>query len=142
MAGRERVLGPDHPDTQTSRKNLAKAYQDAGRAAEAIPLLERTLAGRQRVLRSDHPDTQTSRKNLATAYRDGDRALSDPASRADLGRRRVRHLPMPPRKCFRPASVGLPPIRPGGCFRPASVGLPPIRPGGCFLTVSQARLPS
>ena len=33
-----RVLGPDHPDTLTSRGNLAPAYQDAGRTAEAEAL--------------------------------------------------------------------------------------------------------
>ena len=55
---------------------------------------------------------------------------------------RVRHLPMPPRKCLLQACVGLPPIRPGGCFLSASVGLPPIRPGDCFLTAASARLPN
>ena len=65
LADRERVLGPDHPDTLTSRNNLAVAYRAAGRAAEAIPLLEQTLADRERVLGPDHPDTLTSRNNLA-----------------------------------------------------------------------------
>ena len=32
VADFERVLGPDHPDTLTSRNNLAEAYQAAGRA--------------------------------------------------------------------------------------------------------------
>ena len=35
MAARERVLGPDHPDTLASRGNLALAYRDAGRTEEA-----------------------------------------------------------------------------------------------------------
>ena len=61
------MLGPDHPDTLTSRNNLAAAYQAAGRAAEAIPLYEQTLADRERVLGPDHPDTLTSRNNLAAA---------------------------------------------------------------------------
>ena len=65
----ERLLGSDHPDTLTSRNNLALAYQAAGRAAEAIPLLERTLADRDRLLGANHPDTLTSRDNLASAYR-------------------------------------------------------------------------
>jgi hypothetical protein len=38
------VLGPDHPDTLTSRNNLAYAYQSAGNLAEAIPLYHDTLA--------------------------------------------------------------------------------------------------
>jgi tetratricopeptide (TPR) repeat protein len=74
LAGRERVLGPDHPDTLTSRNDLAAAYQDAGRFAEAIPLHEPTLAGRERVLGPDHPDTLTSRNNLAAAYQHAGRA--------------------------------------------------------------------
>ena len=27
LADRERLLGPDHPDTMTSRNNLAEVYQ-------------------------------------------------------------------------------------------------------------------
>ena len=56
-----------------SRGNLAAAYRDAGRVAEAISLFEQTLAGRERALGSGHPDTQTSLKNLAHAYQDAGR---------------------------------------------------------------------
>jgi hypothetical protein len=38
LADRERVQGPDHPDTLTTRHNLALAYQDAGRTTEADTL--------------------------------------------------------------------------------------------------------
>ena len=69
----ERVLGADHPDTLTSRNNLAGAYASAGRLDEAIPLSERTLADRERVLGADHPDTLTSRNNLAYAYQSAGR---------------------------------------------------------------------
>ena len=41
-----------------------------GRTAEAIPLLERTLADCERVLGPDHPNTLTSRNNPAMAYQD------------------------------------------------------------------------
>ena len=61
----ERVLGTDHPNTLASRNNLASAYQAAGRTAEAIPLLEQTLADCERVLGTDHPVTLASRNNLA-----------------------------------------------------------------------------
>ncbi len=64
----EQILGPDHPDTMTSRTNLATAYRAAGRTAEAIPLHERTLADRERILGPDHPDTLHSGNNLANAY--------------------------------------------------------------------------
>jgi len=70
----ERVLGPDHPDTLTSRNNLANAYQAAGRAAEAIPLHEQTLAALERLLGPDRPDTLGSRNNLAAAYAEAGRA--------------------------------------------------------------------
>ena len=63
------MLGPDHPDTLTSRNNLASAYQDAGDLARAIPLFEQTLTDRERVLGPDHPDTLTSRNNLEAARR-------------------------------------------------------------------------
>jgi hypothetical protein len=60
----------DHPSTLAFRNNLAGTYRAAGRAAEAIPLLERTLADRERVLGADHPSTLTSRNNLASAYQE------------------------------------------------------------------------
>ncbi len=67
------MLGPEHPGTLTSRSNLAAAYQEAGRHAEAIPLHEKTLAARERVLGPEHPDTLLSRNNLASAYRQAGR---------------------------------------------------------------------
>jgi tetratricopeptide (TPR) repeat protein len=70
VAAQERVLGPDHPDTVSSRHNLAVAYWTAGRLDEAISLDEQNLAGRERVLGPDHPDTLNSRNNLAIPYRD------------------------------------------------------------------------
>ena len=62
------MLGPDHPDTLTSRNNLAEAYREVGRYAEAIPLYEQALADLERVLGPDHPLTLTLRNNLAEAY--------------------------------------------------------------------------
>jgi serine/threonine protein kinase len=65
----EAKLGPDHPDTLSVRNNLAGAYLDAGRTAEAVPLLEASLKLREAKLGPDHPDTLSSRNNLAEAYR-------------------------------------------------------------------------
>jgi len=76
LAVHVRVLGADHPQTLTSRNNLAAAYETAGDLGRAIPLLEQALADRQRVLGADHPDTLGSRYNLAGAY----------VSAGDLGR--------------------------------------------------------
>ena len=57
LADRERVLGPDHPNTLTSRSNLAVAYLSVGDLPRAIELFERTLADYERVLGPDHPHT-------------------------------------------------------------------------------------
>ena len=70
----ERVLGSDHPDTLTSRDNLASAYWEAGRATDAIPLHQQTLTDRERLLGPDHPDTLSSQGNLATDYLTAGRA--------------------------------------------------------------------
>jgi tetratricopeptide (TPR) repeat protein len=82
LADCERILGPDHPDTLTSRNNLAAAYRAAGRAAEAIALHERTLADRERILGPDHPDTLQSRNNLAATYRAAGRAAEAKGSQS------------------------------------------------------------
>ena len=73
LAERERVLGPDHPDTLTIRNNLAGAYYSVGRFGEAIELYEQVLAEYERVLGADHPDTLTVRNNLAGAYKSAGR---------------------------------------------------------------------
>jgi hypothetical protein len=65
----ERLLGPDDPDTMRARTDLARAYREAGRVADAVPLVEQTLATRERLLGADHPRTLASRNNLASAYR-------------------------------------------------------------------------
>jgi Tetratricopeptide repeat len=65
LADCERVLRAVHPDTLTSRNNLAMSYWAAGRTVEAILLLERSLADCERVLGAGHPKTKAARKNLA-----------------------------------------------------------------------------
>ena len=67
------TLGADHPDTLTSRNNLANAYQDAGKLEEAITLYEQNLKDFEDLLGPDHPETLTSRNNLANAYREAGR---------------------------------------------------------------------
>jgi tetratricopeptide (TPR) repeat protein len=74
LADMERLLGPNHPDTLTSRNNLANAYWAAARVGEAVPLHERTLADMERLLGPDHPSTLGSRNNLANAYQEAGRA--------------------------------------------------------------------
>jgi tetratricopeptide (TPR) repeat protein len=48
LAIRERVLGPDHPDTAQSLHNLAWLYRDQGKYEQAEPLYQRAQAIRER----------------------------------------------------------------------------------------------
>ena len=73
LAGREKALGPDHPDTLTSVNNLAVLLQAKGDYAAAEPLYRRALAGREKALGPDHPDTLRSVDNLAELYFDDER---------------------------------------------------------------------
>ncbi|MEU7839123.1 tetratricopeptide repeat protein, partial [Nonomuraea sp. NPDC049129] len=60
------VSGSDHPDTLTTRHDLATWLGEAGDAATARDQLITLLPIRERVQGPDHPDTLTTRHNLAT----------------------------------------------------------------------------
>jgi hypothetical protein len=60
-------LSAEHPDTLTSRSNLALALWDLGRREEAADEHRAVLDTRTRVLGVEHPDTMASRSNLALA---------------------------------------------------------------------------
>ena len=64
LGTRERVLGPEHPDTLTSRNNLAGCLQAMGDLAAAEPLYRAALAGAELVLGVGHPTTVIFRANL------------------------------------------------------------------------------
>jgi tetratricopeptide (TPR) repeat protein len=66
---RERVLGPEHPDTATSLSKLARSLDDQGRHQDAEPLHRRALGIRERVLGPEHLDTAVSLDNLAVSLR-------------------------------------------------------------------------
>ncbi len=59
--------GEEHPDTLTSRNNLAGALRALGRLEEAEAEHRAVLTIRRRVLGEEHPDTLNSRNNLAGA---------------------------------------------------------------------------
>jgi len=65
LAGYERVMGPEHPDTLTSVNNLAMLLYSTGAYGEAEPLFRRALAAREWVLGPEHPYTLTSAQDLA-----------------------------------------------------------------------------
>ena len=67
---RERMLGPDHPDTATSLSDLARLFYSRAELDAGRPLLERALGIRERMLGPDHPDTAFSLNILAGLLRD------------------------------------------------------------------------
>ena len=76
---RQKVLGPEHPDTATSLNNLAALYRDMGEYAKAEPLFQEALRIWQKVLGPEHPDTAPSLNNLAGLYRAmGEYAKAEP----------------------------------------------------------------
>ena len=63
--GADPELSAEHPDTLTSRSNLALVLWDLGRHEEAEAEHRAVLQARTRILGAEHPDTLTSRSNLA-----------------------------------------------------------------------------
>ena len=63
LAIRERVLGPDHPDTSHSLNNLAALYQAQGKYEQAEPLYQRALTIYTRAFGPQHPGTKTIQRN-------------------------------------------------------------------------------
>ncbi|EST18121.1 tetratricopeptide repeat-containing protein [Streptomyces niveus] len=62
---RERLLGPDHPDTFASRYWVGIALSRTGRAAEALVVFAHVAHARERVLGADDSDTLAARQEMA-----------------------------------------------------------------------------
>ncbi|MFT4217311.1 MAG: tetratricopeptide repeat protein, partial [Micropruina sp.] len=65
LADYERILGPEHPNTLTTRHNLAAWRGEAGDATGAVTAFAELLPIQERVLGPEHPNTLTTRHNLA-----------------------------------------------------------------------------
>jgi tetratricopeptide (TPR) repeat protein len=65
LAAREKVLGPEHPDTALSLNHLAVLLYSQSQYDEARALCERALAIREKTLGPEHPDTAQGLNNLA-----------------------------------------------------------------------------
>jgi hypothetical protein len=85
VAERERVLGPDHPDTLDARHSLAKVRLEQGDTATARAELEHVLEARRRTLSATHPDTLETRK-YAVLAREPTGRLSSARQRGQLRR--------------------------------------------------------
>jgi tetratricopeptide (TPR) repeat protein len=64
----EILLGTDHPTTLGSMIKLARAYQEAGRLDQAIPLLEKAYKRQQSVMGEGANNTLNTMNDLAGAY--------------------------------------------------------------------------
>jgi hypothetical protein len=62
---RQRLQHPDHPETLTTRNNIAQWTGQCGDAAGALRLLTALLPDRERVQGPDHPESLTIRNNIA-----------------------------------------------------------------------------
>jgi hypothetical protein len=73
-------LGTDHPDSLTTRNNLALLYQARKRYDLAEPLLLEVVEASRRKLGPAHPDTQQRMRNLILLHEEsGQGASSRPA---------------------------------------------------------------
>ena len=68
VALREEVLGPDHPDTATSRLKLAGGLESLERNDEAEAELRKALASTETMLGPNHPNVAGIRTTLANAF--------------------------------------------------------------------------
>jgi tetratricopeptide (TPR) repeat protein len=64
LTERERLLGPEHPDTLAARHRLASSLDDQGRYPEAESEYRAVLTLEEKVLGSEHPTTLGTRNNL------------------------------------------------------------------------------
>lgn len=70
LAIREKVLGPDHPDTAAGLNNLVYLLNALSDLAAVRPYYERALAIREKVLEPDQPNLVQSLNNLALLVKD------------------------------------------------------------------------
>ncbi len=66
---REKVLGPDHPNTADSLNNMGLLLQAMGDLAGARPYYQRALDIDEKVLGPDHPNTASSLNNMGALLR-------------------------------------------------------------------------
>jgi hypothetical protein len=63
---RGRLQGPDHPNTLTTRGNVAGCTGESGNGTEALRLYQELLPDQIRMLKADHPGVLATRGHVAT----------------------------------------------------------------------------
>ncbi|CBF80763.1 hypothetical protein AN8541.2 [Aspergillus nidulans FGSC A4] len=69
LRGREKVLGPEHPNTLVSVSQLGSVLAGQGKYEEAEAMHRQALQGYKKVLGPEHPNTLISMQNLAIAVK-------------------------------------------------------------------------
>ena len=82
---RERIFGPDHPDTLSSVNTLGILLSDKGDYTGEEQMFRRALAGREKTFGPNHPHTLSSLNNLGgPLYKKGDYAGAEEMYRRAL----------------------------------------------------------
>ena len=144
---RTRTLGPDHPDTLSTRRSLGDQLGEVGRHDEAVATLAAVVDDRRRVLGADHPDTLSARRSLGfhlvmAGRADEAVALAARGRRGRRGRRRPRQVQVPVRTGRWPCCRGRcsRSSRPVTGSRPSTATSPRRRPRCSRSCVSSRRL--
>jgi tetratricopeptide (TPR) repeat protein len=69
LGGREKILGPEHPDTLTIVNNLANLLSIRGECKTAEALYRRALQGYEIILKTEHPSASNTVHNLGVLLR-------------------------------------------------------------------------
>jgi tetratricopeptide (TPR) repeat protein len=89
LAGRQRILGANHPDTLTAEHYVAAAVSDRGHHADAEVMFRQVLAKKLDVLGPEHPSTLSTRHWIAGVLaRQGRPEQAEAESRLVLDARR------------------------------------------------------
>jgi hypothetical protein len=65
LSDRVRVLGPDHPQTLDTRRNIAASTRSCGDLSEALRLFTEQLPDVNRVRGPNHPYTDSIQNSIA-----------------------------------------------------------------------------
>ena len=68
LAGKEKTLGKEHPDTLTTVHDMASVFDNQGEYDKALKWYQRTLDGEEKTLGKDHPDTLTTVHGMASVF--------------------------------------------------------------------------
>ncbi len=68
LAIREKMEGPEHPNTASTLHALAVLYWSQGQYVQAEPLMQRALAIKEKILGPEHPSTAATLHVLALVY--------------------------------------------------------------------------